>query len=236
MPSILRAVAPVLVLGTVAACSSTRPLAPGVVADAAAPVSASRIDGASADLERRFWARQQEQATRFVQADVDFMTGMIAHHAQALVMSALAPTNGAGPSVATLCARIINAQNDEIATMQAWLRDRGQPVPEIHIDGLNLMIHGAGGHGHDHGMMPGMLTQAQLEELAAARGSEFDRLFLRYMIQHHKGALVMVDELFAADGAAQDDATYKLAADIHADQVTEIARMELMLAALEGTR
>lgn len=191
----------------------------------------TNIEGASPELERLFWARHQESVARFVQADVDFMTGMIAHHAQALVMSRLAPTNSASPSVATLCSRIINAQQDEIATMQKWLRDRGQAVPEIHIEGLNLMVHGVGEH-HHH--MPGMLTQAQLEELAAARGAEFDRLFLTYMIQHHTGALTMVNALFAADGAAQDDATYKLAADIHADQVTEIARMELMLSRTTG--
>ena len=98
------------------------------------------------------------------------------------------------------------------------------------------MIHGASGRGghHDHTDMPGMLSQAQLEELDAARGAVFDRLFLEYMIQHHGGAVVMVDDLFAVDGAAQDGAAFKLAADIHAEQTTEIARMEQMLAALEG--
>lgn len=232
-----RAAAPVVgFLLIVSGCAGPRVASTGSGSEAAgttgvAGTTTSSIAGASADLERRFWARHQESAARFVQADVDFMTGMISHHAQALVMSALAPTNGAGAAVATLCSRIINAQQDEIATMQKWLRDRGQVVPEIHIDGLNLMVHGAGEH-HHH--MPGMLTQAQLEELAAARGAEFDRLFLTYMIQHHKGALTMVDDLFAADGAAQDDATYKLAADIHADQVTEIARMELMLSRMTG--
>lgn len=232
----LRVATPAVLLFLVSACAGPRVASTGSSAEPAgstgvAGTTTSSIAGASADLERRFWARHQESAARFVQADVDFMAGMISHHAQALVMSALAPTNGAGSAVATLCSRIINAQQDEIATMQKWLRDRGQVVPEIHIDGLILMVHGAGEH-HHH--MPGMLSQAQLEELAAARGDEFDRLFLTYMIQHHKGALTMVDDLFAADGAAQDDATYKLAADIHADQVTEIARMELMLSRMIG--
>jgi uncharacterized protein (DUF305 family) len=140
--------------------------------------------------------------------------------------------------------------------MQAWLRDREQPVPDVHIDGLNLTIHmsdpsgamdhsddaamdhgdhdamdhGAMGHGGmDHSTMPGMLSQAQLEELAAARGAEFDRLFLTYMIQHHAGAVVMVDDLFATDGAGQDEAAFKLASDINADQTIEIERMRLML-------
>lgn len=166
---------------------------------------------------------------RFTNADVEFMTGMIAHHAQALVMSRLAPSHGAGPAVRTLTARIINAQRDEIATMQRWLADRGQPVPEVEIDGLRLTVHGASEH-HMH--MPGMLTRAQLEELDAARGEAFDRLFLRFMIQHHRGAVTMVHDLFATDGAAQDEAAFKLASDIQADQLTEIARMERMLEAM----
>ena len=181
------------------------------------------------DLEAIYRARQDSARMRFTKADVDFMTGMIAHHAQALVMSALAPTNGASPSVQTLCARIINAQQDEIASMRQWLRDRGQPVPQVHINGLDLMIHGVGEH-HMH--MPGMLTRDQLEELDAARGAEFDRLFLTYMIQHHKGAVTMVHGLFGTDGAAQDEEAFKLASDIQVDQLTEIERMEQMLAAL----
>ncbi|HLT46397.1 MAG TPA: DUF305 domain-containing protein [Rubricoccaceae bacterium] len=189
-----------------------------------------------AALEALYWARQDSARRDFTEADVRFMDGMIGHHAQALIMAALAPTNGASPAVRTLAARITNAQRDEIALMQRWLRDRGQPVPEVHIDGLTLMIHGGqsghGGHGHDHAMMPGMLTDAQLQELAAAQGLDFDRLFLTYMIQHHRGAVTMVDELFATDGAAQDEAAFKLASDIHVDQLTEIARMQRMLDAL----
>jgi uncharacterized protein (DUF305 family) len=143
-------------------------------------------------------------------------------------MAALAPTNGASSSIQTLAARITNAQKDEIAIMQAWLLDRSQTVPEIHINGTELMIHGA-----DHAMdMPGMLTPAQIQELNAARGAAFDRLFLTGMIQHHQGAVTMVHDLFATDGALQDEAVFKLASDIQADQVTEINRMELMLAAL----
>ena len=159
-----------------------------------------------------------------------------------------------------LSARIINAQKDEIALMQQWLRDRGQPVPEVKIDGLQLTIDmpeaddpgmhadhdmhaehdmqadpdmgGHGGHG-DHAMMPGMLTQAELEELAAARGAEFDRLFLAGMIKHHGGAVTMVHELFETDGAGQDEAVFKLASDVQVDQTTEIARMTQMLEALD---
>ena len=210
--------AALLIVLTTAACSGTG----RVGTETPSPTG-------SAELETLYWARQDSARTLFTEADVHFMTGMIGHHAQALVMSALAPTNGANASVQTLAARIINAQKDEIATMQQWLRDRGQPVPEVHIEGTHLMVHGAG----DHVMhMPGMLTPEQIQELAAARGTAFDRLFLTYMIEHHAGAVTMVDDLFGTDGAAQDEAAFKLASDIHVDQLTEIARMERMLSQL----
>ena len=211
---------------TFSACSTTSNLA----TEATPTPAASTPDQSEAELEALYWARRDSAKMRFSQPEVDFMAGMIGHHAQALVMSALVPDNGTDASVKTLAARIINAQKDEIAMMQKWLRDRGQPVPEVHIDGLNLMIHG-GGH-HDHLHMPGMLTQEQLEEMAAARGNAFDRLFLTYMIQHHSGAITMVDELFAQDGAGQNEAAFKIASDINVDQITEIARMKRMLRAL----
>jgi uncharacterized protein (DUF305 family) len=179
-------------------------------------------------IEATWRARQDSARMRFTLADVAFVTGMIGHHAQALVMSGLAPTHGAGPALRTLAARIINAQQDEIALMQTWLRDRRQPVPEVHISGTTLMVHGA-----EHALhMPGMLTPEQLQELDAARGPAFDRLFLECMIQHHRGAVTMVHDLFGTDGAGQDEAVFKLASDIQVDQLTEIARMEKMLAAL----
>ena len=219
-----------------AACGGTAPLPAG---PAGPPASARPSEAlassaplarpATADLEARYWARQDSALRAFSQADVDFMDGMIGHHAQALIMSRLAPANGASPAVRTLAERIINAQNDEIAAMQKWLRDRGRPAPEVHIDGLTLMLHGGAGGHHGHHTMPGMLTDAQLRELAAARGRSFDRLFLTYMIQHHTGAVSMVTDLFATDGAVTGDATFKIASDIHVDQVTEIARMRGML-------
>lgn len=187
----------------------------------------------TADLEAQYWAQIKKSRMQFVQADVDFMTGMIGHHAQALIMSDLAPKNGANMEVQTLASRIINAQKDEIASMQQWLRDRDQPIPEVHIDGLNLMIHGVGGHHADHMNMAGMLSQEQLNELAAAKGGEFDKLFLTYMIQHHIGALTMVKELISSDGAVQDEEAFKISADINVDQITEIERMRLMLTRLE---
>ena len=180
------------------------------------------------ELEALYWARIDSSRMNFTQADVDFMTNMIGHHAQALIMSDLAPKNDASPEIQVLAARIINAQKDEIATMQTWLRDRDQPVPEVHINGLNLMIHGVGDH-HDHMDMQGMLTQEQLVELSEAKGEEFDRLFLTYMIEHHQGAVSMVKKLIATDGAVQDEGSFRLATDINVDQITEIERMKLML-------
>ena len=168
---------------------------------------------------------------RFTEADARFMTGMIGHHAQALVMAGFAPTHGAGSRLLTLAARITNAQTDEIALMQQWLRDRRQPVPEVAASGVNMAMHGA-----EHELMPGMLTPEQLQRLDGARGSEFDRLFLTYMIQHHKGAVTMVHDLFATDGAAQDELAFKLASDIQVDQLTEVARMEQMLSAMPPGR
>jgi uncharacterized protein (DUF305 family) len=161
-------------------------------------------------------------------ADVNFMGGMISHHAQALVMAGWAPSHGASQSVRVLSERIVNEQNDEIATMQQWLRDRKQPVPEAKPGPMKMVMNGV-----EHMMMmPGMLTDEQMKQLDAARGAEFDRLFLTYMIQHHKGAVSMVNDLFATNGAAQDQTVFKLASDVQVDQTTEVARMEKMLASL----
>ena len=188
-------------------------------------------DESTADLEALYWARQDSARADFTAADVRFMTMMITHHAQALVLSALAPTHGASESVRTLAARITNAQRDEIATMERWLRERDQPVPTVDIDGTALRVDGRSVHGRD---MAGILTQAQIDSLDAARGPEFDRLFLTYMIEHHRGAVTMVDALFETDGAAEDEAAFRLASDINADQTTEIERMERMLGTLPG--
>ena len=156
-------------------------------------------------------------------ADVDFMTGMIAHHAQAVLIAGWAPTHEASPAIQRLCERVVVGQRDEIARMQRWLRDQGEPVPpgEATPDMMPGMDHSA--------HMPGMLTTEQLTQLNHATGSEFDRLFLTFMIQHHQGAITMVQQLIDSPGAAQDNLVFKLASDIHVDQVTEIARMQGML-------
>jgi uncharacterized protein (DUF305 family) len=204
---------------------------PGPPAPAGASVSAGSSAPAApafapsaAKIEALYRARSDSARMHFTSADVHFMTGMIGHHVQALVMAGWAPMHGASPSLRTLCARIINAQKDEIATMQQWLRDRGQPAPEVMVmDGMP-MVHGD--------MMPGMLTPEQLLQLDQARGPDFDRLFLTDMIQHHRGAVTMVNDLLGTDGAARDELVFKLASDIQVDQTTEIARMERMLSAL----
>ena len=256
-------------------------------------------------LEELFWSRRTDQKMSFDAADVTFMTMMIPHHAQALVMSEMAERNEAGPAVRTLASRIMNAQGDEIATMQRWLEVRKQPVPRIRVEGLVMtietempekedamdhrgmthsgmdhgemdndtmehsgmdhsemdhsemhhpdgkedrseMIHGSD-HGemdhdemdhskmdhssgtHSHHDMPGMLSQEQLEHLASLRGAEFDRWYLTYMIGHHEGAIIMVDELFASEKGGRDEESFRLASDIYTEQTTEIDRMKFML-------
>jgi uncharacterized protein (DUF305 family) len=184
------------------------------------------IPGAAQSEAAAMAQAKKDSVTRpYTQADIQFMDGMIAHHAQAILMAGWAPTHGASPSVQTLCARIINAQNDEIHIMQGWLRDRGQPAPEPNPNGMMMSMNG-----EQHAMlMPGMLTPEQMKALDAARGPEFDRLFLTGMIQHHQGAVSMVHDLYETYGAGEDELVFKLASDINIDQTTEIARMERML-------
>jgi len=203
--------------------------APGDAADGtASPDGDDPMRAEQERLETLYWERIQEARGRFTEADVHFMSAMIGHHAQALVMADLAPYRASDPSVLTLAARIRSSQEDEITLMQQWLRDRGQEVPEFHIEGATLIVHGPHGP-HDHGDMPGMLSGEQLEELDQASGADFDHLFLRYMIQHHEGAVAMVHDLFATDAAAQDPDIFRFASDVQIDQTTEVARMERML-------
>ncbi len=165
----------------------------------------------------------------YTAADVQFVAGMIGHHVQAVQMAGWAPSHGASPAVRVLCERIVVAQNDEIAFAQRWLREHDQPVPPADPRGHVMP-------GMDHPMlMPGMLTPDQMAQLDAARGRDFDRLFLRFMIQHHQGALTMVGQLLAAPGAAENGPIFRFAADVNADQTTEIDRMTRMLDALTGS-
>ena len=164
------------------------------------------------------------QAPRYTPADVEFMQGMIAHHAQALDMVALVPARTSTESIRLLAQRIGISQRDEIRLMRNWLTKRGQAAP----DPAAAHAHHAGG---EHEMlMPGMLTSEQMARLAAAKGAEFDRLFLQLMIQHHEGALTMVKTLFGTQGAAQETPTFRYASEVDTDQRFEIERMQKLLA------
>lgn len=169
-------------------------------------------------------ARADSARYPYTEADIHFVTGMISHHSQAIVMAGWAPTHGAGPSVSRLCERIINAQKDEIVLMQHWLGDRSQPVPNPDFAMMEM-----GHSGGQHLMtMPGMLTEDQMRQLDQAKGTRFDILFLQLMIQHHKGAVTMVGDLFGSEGG-RDLTVFKLASDVNVDQTTEIRRMQRML-------
>jgi uncharacterized protein (DUF305 family) len=166
-------------------------------------------------------------SARWSPADIAFMQGMIGHHAQALRMTALVPARSARADVRLLAERIDAGQRSEIAQMRQWLRTRG--LDTAAMAGQHQHQHAGGAD--DHGMMPGMLTEPELEALAAATGAEFDRLFLESMIRHHEGAVTMVATLFFTNGAGQEPEVFRLASDVDADQRAEIARMRTMLGA-----
>jgi len=164
----------------------------------------------------------------FTRAAIDFVTGMISHHAQAIVMANFAPTRTETRAMRVLTARVINAQTDEIVLMQQWLKDRNQPVPEAKPMPTKMMMNGV----EHEMMMPGMLSDAQMKQLEQSKGVDFDRNFLALMIQHHEGAITMVNDVLGAPASAQDEQIYKFASDIYADQTAEIDRMQQMLSAL----
>jgi uncharacterized protein (DUF305 family) len=168
-------------------------------------------------------ARADSGRMPFTAADVHFMQGMIHHHAQAVVMAGWAQTHGARPDVKTLAQRIDVAQRDEMAFMQRWLRERHQDAPDP------LEHYQMGMEMSPSDLMPGMLSPEQMKALDAARGPDFDRLFLTDMIQHHQGAITMVNQLFSSPGAGQELYVFRFASDVNADQTTEIERMHLML-------
>ncbi len=199
----------------IAGCRATNPDTAGPV-QPGAPVAVQ--PGAPGEPTRIL---SQDEVTavglpEYTQADVEFMKGMISHHAQALDMTVLIADRSNDRQLALLGERITVSQKSEIGLMQDWLRRREQAVPEV--------------GGHHHHMMPGMLTQQQMDTLAAASGGTFYKLFLEYMIQHHEGALTMVADLFGQDGAAQDTEVFRFASDVDVDQRMEITRMRQMLA------
>ena len=181
---------------------------------ATTPSPSSDAASRQAAIER---ARADSMRLPYTAADIHFMSAMIHHHAQAIEMTALIASRTSREEMKLLGQRIAVSQADEIEMMRSWLRARGQEVPSEHAH-----------HTHE-GMMPGMLTPEQMAELTAATGEAFDKLFLRYMIQHHEGALSMVDDLFKTPGAGQEGDINAFAADVDSDQRMEIDRMRALL-------
>jgi uncharacterized protein (DUF305 family) len=244
---------------TLAACAGTTPAAdraaPGeAAATPAAQEGPSTVQaGAPGEASRTLSAAERAPTPRLphTEADVHFMQNMIHHHVQALQMSRLVPERAGGDDIRLLSRRIDHSQVDEIKLMVRWLEARGEEVPDWEA-ALEPHAAHAGHDDHDmrdarahddrmhdqhrrhedpHGghLMAGMLTPEQLEELAAAEGEAFDRLFLEFMIFHHQGAIEMVTELFSMPGAAQDSDIFRFASHVEADQSIEIGRMRSML-------
>jgi uncharacterized protein (DUF305 family) len=158
-------------------------------------------------------------------ADTSFMQGMIMHHGQAVEMTALIPSHTENPAIRELGAKISLSQTDEMNFMKRWLTARNQPT-DMSMPGMPDMDM----HGNPIPLMPGMLTPKQMEALRAAKGAEFDHLFLTGMIQHHTGALTMVDQLFKSPGAGQDADLFNFATDVDNTQRAEIRIMQNLLA------
>ena len=160
--------------------------------------------------------------------DVEFMQGMIMHHAQAVEMTALIESRTENKELRLLGARISQSQSDEMKFMKRWLETRGEPVspPMPEMPGHDMPGHDMPGH---HMLMPGMLSPKQMDALRKAKGAEFDRLFLAGMIQHHQGALTMVKDLFDTAGAGQDAELFNFTTDVDSGQRAEIRIMQTML-------
>jgi uncharacterized protein (DUF305 family) len=203
-------VAIVFAATAIASCAAGTAVSEPAVVRPGAPGESSRVapPGAAA----------KPAAFQHTDADVKFMQGMIGHHAQALEMTALLYTRTTRADMKLLAERIDVSQTDEIKMMKRWLEARGLAVPSEHAH-----------HMPGATLMPGMLTAEQMARLAAAKGEAFDRLFLEGMIRHHEGAVVMVAELFAAPGAAQESEIFDFASHVDGDQRMEILRMRGML-------
>jgi uncharacterized protein (DUF305 family) len=154
------------------------------------------------------------EAPTYTAADLAFVQNMIPHHEQALTMTAMVADRTSSPALPELAERMAISQRDEIVQLQAWLTERGEPLPDEH---------------HQHEQMPGMLTDAELAQLEAARGQEFDELFLQYMIRHHEGAVIMVESLLSDAAGGQEPAIFQLAQHIASDQQIEVSRMKQLL-------
>ena len=160
--------------------------------------------------------------------DVEFMQGMIMHHAQAVEMTALIETRTENKELRLLGARISQSQSDEMKFMKRWLETRGDSISPSMPAMANMDMARHDMSSHQHMLMPGMLTKKQMDALKKAKGAEFDRLFLIGMIQHHKGALKMVKDLFDTTGAGQDAELFNFASDVDSGQRAEIRVMQTM--------
>ena len=169
--------------------------------------------------------------------DVEFMQGMIMHHGQAVEMSDLIAERTSNKSIHLVGERISKSQVDEMAFMKRWLEARGEPVEMAMMNESRTDTHGAhgtqppkSGTKNSEHLMPGMLTKGQMDALRKSKGAEFDNLFLKGMIQHHNGALVMVKDLFDTPGAGQDAELFSFASDVNSGQRAEIRTMQTLLA------
>jgi len=200
-----------LVIGVGASsCGGGQAIPPTIVVTPGAPGEASRSAPANTAI--------RPEIPKATPADIAFMQGMIGHHRQAIEMVELLKTRTQRDDLKLLGKRIEVSQNDEIKMMMRWLEDRGAAVPGEHA------LHAPGAH-----LMPGMLTAGQMAALVSATGPVFDKLFLEGMIQHHEGALLMVEDLFKTPGAGQEAHIFDFASHVDADQRMEIHRMRGML-------
>jgi uncharacterized protein (DUF305 family) len=160
--------------------------------------------------------------------NIEFMQGMIMHHAQAVEMTSLIESHTQNKDIALIGERIRKSQVDEMLFMKRWLQSQGVPAsaaPSEDEKSRSQSHHGAA----EMMLMPGMLSPKQMEDLKKATGAEFDRLFLSGMIQHHQGALMMVNDLFATPGAGQDAELFNFASDVDSGQRAEIKSMKTLL-------
>jgi uncharacterized protein (DUF305 family) len=208
---------PFAALLSLAACASAGSETPG-----SAPQAPVVQAGAPGEAGRAITPGQigRVSGPPYVPADVEFMRHMIVHHMQAVEMTGLVTERTTSPDIRLLAERIEASQEDELRMMRRWLTERGEALPDEHAHHMP----------HAHHEMPGMLGPEEMAVLRAARGADFDRLFLQGMIKHHEGALIMVEQLFAIDGAGQETEMFQFASHVDSDQRMEIARMQRMLA------
>jgi len=230
-----------------AACAgaTTTPPSTSGTAPVSAPAPTVVQPGAPGEASRVVDARNVDELDMpgWTEADAEFMAGMIHHHAQALQMTALIDERSRNPGVSQMGLRMEISQRDEIRLMRDWLLARGLEAVDVVLEegpsqGMmkGMADHAAMGHAMGGGMdgglmeMPGMLSPEQMQRLRESEGDTFDQLFLEYMIQHHTGAITMVEKLMSTPGAAQESMVNQFAVDIDSDQSAEIDRMRMLLA------